>query len=137
VKIGKSCRPEARIGELGVASHIPLITYYVGATNGDGGAIERQAQRLLAPKRTKGEWFPCPPEAATAAAAPAAVFSLLTGHKRIWASDLPLIHMLNLTAVRAIIGIVLLGLAAATGLMIAFAIQFLIIANRQGEVEEG
>ncbi len=149
VKIGKSCRPETRIGELDTASHTPLVTYYVGATNGDGGAIERQAHALLAGRRLKGEWFDATAALAIAAVEQAAVDvglqimrcddgstsagaapPPLKGYRRIWASDLPLIHKLNLSALRAITGIVLLGLVAATGVIVAFAIQFIIIANR-------
>ena len=40
-KIGKSTTPEARIASLNPGSSAPLVTYYVGATNGDGGAIDR------------------------------------------------------------------------------------------------
>ena len=38
VKLGKSTTPEARIASLNPASSAPLVTYYGGATNGNGGA---------------------------------------------------------------------------------------------------
>jgi hypothetical protein len=72
VKIGKSTTPEARIASLNPASSAPLVTYYVGATNGDGGAIERGAPSLLSAFRLRGEWFAAAPEAAIAAVETAA-----------------------------------------------------------------
>ena len=64
VKIGKSTTPEARIASLHTASSSTLVTHYVGATNGEGGAIEREAHSLLRPFRLNSEWFSSTPEAA-------------------------------------------------------------------------
>jgi hypothetical protein len=41
--------------------------------------------------------------------------------------DAPVVHKLNLSVQRGLIGTMLLAFAAAVGIMIAFAIQFLII----------
>jgi len=72
VKIGKSTTPEARIASLHTASSSTLVTYYVGATNGEGGAIERAAHSLLRPFRLNSEWFSSTPEAAIGAVQEAA-----------------------------------------------------------------
>jgi hypothetical protein len=58
VKIGKSTTPEARIASLNPGSSAPLVTYYVGATNGDGGAITG-AHSLLSAFRLLGEMVRC------------------------------------------------------------------------------
>jgi len=149
VKIGKSTTPEARIASLHTASSSTLVTYYVGATNGEGGAIERAAHSLLRPFRLNSEWFSSTPEAAIGAvqeaarslgvaiircdairieAAPTAIHvdpgtPAITRRQR----DAPVVHKLNLSVPRGLTGTMLLGFAAAVGVMIAFAIQFLII----------
>ena len=153
VKIGKSTTPDARSASVNTASSSTLVTYYVGATNGDGGAIERAAHSLLRPFRLNGEWFSSTPEAAIAAvqeaarslgvaiircdaigieAAPTAIpvdpivmsdTPAIMRRQR----DAPVVRKRNLSVPRALIWIMLLAFAGATGIVIAFAIQFLII----------
>lgn len=153
VKIGKSTTPEARIASLHTASSSTLVTYYVGATNGEGGAIERAAHSLLRPFRLNSEWFSSTPETAIGAvqeaarslgvaiircdairieAAPTAIHvdpGVMSGTPAITRRqrDAPVVHKLNLSVPRGLIRTMLLAFAAAVGVMIAFAIQFLII----------
>ena len=148
VKIGKSTTPEARIASLHTSSSPTLVTYYVGATSGEGGAIERAAHSLLRPFRLNSEWFSSTPEAAIGAvqeaarslgcdairieAAPTAIHvdpGVMSGTPAITRRqrDAPVVHKLNLSVPRGLIGITLLAFAAAVGIVIAFAIQFLII----------
>jgi T5orf172 domain len=153
VKIGKSTTPEARIASLHTASSSTLVTYYVGATNGESGAIERAARSLLRPFRLNSEWFSSTPEAAIGAvqeaarslgvaiircdairieAAPTAIHvdpGVMSGTPAITRRqrDAPVVHKPNLSVPRGLIGTMLLAFAAAVGVMIAFAIQFLII----------
>ena len=153
VKIGKSTTPEARSASLHTASSSTLVTHYVGATNGEGGAIERAAHSLLRPFRLNSEWFSSTPEAAIGAveeaarslgvpimrcdairieAAPTAIpvdpivmsdTPAITSRQR----DAPVVHKPNSSVSRALIWIMLLAFAGATGIVIAFAIQVLII----------
>lgn len=158
VKIGKSMTPEARSASVNTTSSSTLVTYYVGATNGQGGAIERAAHSLLRPFRLNSEWFSSTPEAAIGAveeaarslgvaimrcdairieAAPTAIPvdpivmsdtpAIKRDHRAIWSLCAPFVHKLNLGVLRALIWIMLLAFAGATGIVIAFAIQFLII----------
>jgi hypothetical protein len=150
VKIGKSARPEARIGLLQTASSATLTTHYLGVTNGDAGLIEQSAHRLLRPYRLTGEWFSAAPSIAIAAVEQAAQESALElmraddgrvqpdgraqsnplGYRAIWQSNLPLVHKLNLSALRLVSGVLLLGFVATVGIMVALAIQTIIIAAR-------
>jgi hypothetical protein len=71
VKI-ESRRHRKRGSHRSIPPSAPLVSYYVGATNGDGGAIERGAPSLLSAFRLRGEWFAAAPEAAIAAVETAA-----------------------------------------------------------------
>ncbi len=156
VKIGRSASPEARIASLSAASSAPLVTHYVGATNGDAGKIERAAHATLAPFRVNGEWFAVAPAAAfsalqdaarslgeplmrcdiavgdepTSAAVPAdprgSGPAIMRGHRAIWALRAPLIHKLNLSALRIVIGAVLLVAACALGAFAALGLAFVL-----------
>ena len=149
VKIGKSTTPEARIASLHTSSSPTLVTYYVGATSGEGGAIERAAHSLLRPFRLNSEWFSSTPETAIGAvqeaarslgvaiircdairieAAPTAIHvdpGVVSGTPAITRGqrDAPVVHKLNLSVARGLIRTMLLAFAAAVEIMIAFAIS--------------
>jgi len=152
VKIGKSTTPEARIASLKTASSSGLVTYYVGATNGDSGAIERGARSLLSAFRLRGEWFAAAPEAAIAAveatarslgvplmrvdAGPTEAASAgfppdprgvgeLKGFRKIWAQPgTPLTHKLNLSVLRVLGAILSLAAIFAVGALLALIFEF-------------
>ena len=149
VKIGKSTTPEARIASLHTSSSPTFVTYYVGATSGEGGAIERAAHSLLRPFRLNGEWFSSTPEAAIGAveeaarslgvaiircdairieAAPTAIHvdpGVVSGTPAITRRqrDAPVVHKLNLSVPRGLIGTMLLAFAAAVGIMMEMRIM--------------
>ncbi len=72
LKIGISTNPSARIAQLRTASPFPLDFEYIGAMNGFGENVEREAHATLEKYRTNGEWFDCSPEMAVAAVSAAA-----------------------------------------------------------------
>lgn len=72
-KVGISSNPTARLASLQAAVPFPLSFAFIGVTDGtDGGAIEREAHRLLDRCRVEGEWFDCSTEAAISAVTGAA-----------------------------------------------------------------
>jgi hypothetical protein len=153
VKIGKSTTPEARIASLNAASSTPLVTCYVGATNGDAGAIERATHGALAQFRLKGEWFAVRPGVAIAtvervaaevgqslmrcdggsvvgeaiSAAPRLPF--VAGYRAIWRAPYPLIQKINVAILRALIGATLIVATMALTAFALFAGYILIVGS--------